>query len=310
MRSYRGGVASYKTSANRKDVLECELRWLFEEGYRITRVEQFRTKHIKVLVDHWIEERLAPGTIQNKLSIFRTFCHWIEKPNVCHEADAYIASRPDHQARIKREYVAKTDTGWPVEHDFETILLKILGDDPHVAIQIALMAVFGLRPREAALLKPRQADLGENLHVILGTKGGRPRIVPIENETQRQVLDKAKTMTTTPNGSLIPEKYSYKSWRSRFYYICRKHGMQKIEGTHPYALRHDFIQTLYQILTGMPAPVKRASNAEDSEQTQPLSDNEGRLVVAERAGHSRIQITNCYLGSRRSVKQDTKPPSK
>lgn len=295
---------SHKTRINRKAVLEHDLRYLFEGGYRITNVEQFRTKHILFLVDHWMEEGLTPGTIQNKLSIFGAFCHWIQKPNVIYEARQYIASKPDYQENVKREYSAKTDTGWPAAHDFEAILLKIKEDDPYAAIQVALQAVFGLRPKEAGLLQPHLADLGVKLHIERGSKNGRPRRVPISSEVQRVVLDKAKSMAIHQTDSLIPKKYSYKSWQGHYYYICRKHGMTKAKGTHPYALRHSYAQALYHVLSGNLAPVKRIANPLVPGCSGPMTDKEARQQVAEDLGHSRIQITSCYLGSNRLLRKE------
>lgn len=53
----------------------------------------------------------------------------------------------------------------------------------HVAIQLELQRAFGLRMKEAALLKPHMADRGSYLAVNWGTKGGRDRVVRIQTDT-------------------------------------------------------------------------------------------------------------------------------
>ena len=55
-------------------------------------------------------------------------------------------------------------------------------------MQLELQRAFGLRMREAALLKVHAADKGAYLAVNWGTKGGRDRVIPIETDYQRDVL--------------------------------------------------------------------------------------------------------------------------
>jgi integrase len=61
-----------------------------------------------------------------------------------------------------------------------------------------LQRAFGLRMKEAALLKPNMADKEHYLAVNWGTKGGRDRVVPIQNDYQRDVLMRAKLFLTNP----------------------------------------------------------------------------------------------------------------
>lgn len=74
---------------------------------------------------------------------------------------------------------------------------------------------FGLRMKEAALLKHHMSDKENYLAVNWGTKGGRDRVVPTQNDYQRDVLTRAKppidvnyTLTQhtirTPDSSLHP----------------------------------------------------------------------------------------------------------
>ena len=57
-------------------------------------------------------------------------------------------------------------------------------------MQLLLQSAFGLRVKESALIKPHLADKGEYLNITHGAKGGRDRVVRIENEIQRAVNDK------------------------------------------------------------------------------------------------------------------------
>ena len=73
-------------------------------------------------------------------------------------------------------------------------------------MQLELQRAFGLRMKEAALLKPHVADKENYLAVNWGTKGGRDRVVPIQNDYQRDVLARAKAMLENPNSSMIPKE--------------------------------------------------------------------------------------------------------
>ena len=63
-----------------------------------------------------------------------------------------------------------------------------------VAMALQLQAAFGLRAKEAYMLRPHLADQGSILAISRGAKNGRPRTVRIETEFQRKTLDQAKAL--------------------------------------------------------------------------------------------------------------------
>ena len=71
LRHHSNRVASHKTQSNRKGVLEHELRYLFESGYRITNVEQFRTKQLIFLIHLGIYDR--HNKLNNNIQV-NNFC--------------------------------------------------------------------------------------------------------------------------------------------------------------------------------------------------------------------------------------------
>lgn len=79
---------------------------------------------------------------------------------------------------------------------------EIEARDQHVAMQLKLCAAFGLRSKEVVLLKPNRADHGTYLAVSEGTEGGRDRIVPIVTDEQRAVLNEARAMAKTIDGTV------------------------------------------------------------------------------------------------------------
>ena len=62
-----------------------------------------------------------------------------------------------------------------------------------------------------------RADGDEALLVDDGTKGGRPRVVPIRSQQQRDTLAYLKTQVRTRNGSLANPALTLKQALTRYY---------------------------------------------------------------------------------------------
>ena len=85
-----------------------------------------------------------------------------------------------------------------------------------------LQRAFGLRMREAALLKFHAADKGAYLAVNWGTKGGRDRVIPIETDYQ--------------------------------------HGISRKKGITSHSLGHERLNEIYHHITGQLSPVKNQNH--------------------------------------------------
>lgn len=146
-----------------------------------------------------------------------------------------------------------------------------------------------LRPAEAA----RNSRL---LAVTRGTKGGRPREVPIE--TKIGILEEAATLSNGLTGSTVPADRTLRQWRDWYYYVLEKHGItRRGMGITSHGLRHEYLQTLYKDTTGVPAAIKGADARPD-----PKLHEEAMRRVVEAAGHSRVTKANAYLST--FAKQD------
>ena len=159
-------------------------------------------------------------------------------------------------------------------------------------MQMALQHAFGIRMRESATLKPHGADKGTYLSVNWGTKGGRPRTLPIENDYQRQVLDQAKKMVTGLNDSLMPKEINFEAWRNHYYYVCRQVGITRKNGITSHGLRHENFNKYYEKILGVASPVCGGDlSGVDSEKRRFVMQE-----IADRAGHVRKSISRKYLG--------------
>ncbi len=283
-----GKAVSFATQDARQVILWLGFKELRTLGFKLDDVRGFKERHIMALAQSWEARGLSASTIQNRVSIFRTFAEWIGKKGMIRHSENYVKN-PDS---VVRHLVAQTDKTWSGQGiSLEDKLAAIQKQDNHVAIQLKLQRAFGLRMKEAALLKPHGADKGAYLAVNWGTKGGRDRIVPVATEYQREVLTEAKSMVMKPNDSMTPNRYNFKQWRNHYYYVCQKSGISRQDGITSHGLRHERLNEIYQEITGVESPIKSGySNTERN------TDQIARQEVAEVAGHSRSSIAGAYIG--------------
>jgi len=271
-------------------------RIILDLGYQMPSPRRLKRKHVRAMAMYLEEQGKSPSTIANMLSAMRKFSVAIGKPNLVGDSRLFVKD-PDSVYRPRATDRDKTWSGAGID-----IMEKVAAtatSDPHVAIQLELCFAFGLRVKEAWILQPAVADMGSFLDLSRGTKGGRPRAVPIENERQRKLLDRAKTMGNAENGSMVPEQYSLKQWKGRFYKICAKHGITRKNGVVPHGLRHEYASETWEKLTGIPSQIKGG----DTTMLDPEVESLARITVAENLGHSRKEITTAYYGP---VKQPLK----
>ncbi len=152
-----------------------------------------------------------------------------------------------------------------------------------------------LRRTEAIMLKPKIADEGETLHVRWGTKGGRPRLVPIVSEYQRAVLDKAKSMCDDKKGVVCRPGKTLEQAINRFKYIMSSCGItKKLEGVVAHGLRHGYVHRRYEERTGgAKLPIKGGTPGQIDNQLEKVA----KMKIMEEVGHSRESVTTAYGGS-------------
>lgn len=294
---------SFKTMAERGRFLHSLFRWL-----RTNEETQFRLdprslsgRHIDFIMVHWQEAakagRMSPATIQTYFSFLSTFLGWIGKPQLVKPIRCYF----DDPKLYRRSYVAKSDKSWTaagisvVDHISAATHL-----DRHVAAALMLMAAFGLRFKEACMVRPHRdvveraaADrvVTPRLDTHRGTKGGRERSVPITSDTQRQAIEFAKAVAVKQDDSVSDPHLTLKQALRRARYVMERLGITKRDlGVVPHGLRHQYAAERYQELAGTAPPVAGGGEVEKA------VDENARQIVAAELGHGRRQITNVYLG--------------
>jgi hypothetical protein len=238
-----------------------------------------KPKHAERLVERWLAEGLAPGTIKNRMSALRWWADKIGKQNVVARTNAEYGI-PD------RVHVTNDSKAKEINVDQ---LAEIR--DVYVRVSLRLQAAFGLRREESIKVVLAWADRGDRLLLKASwCKGGREREIPIQTLDQRQLVDEAKALA---NGkSLVAPGYAtYAEYLKHFRYECERVG---IHGVHGH--RHFYAQARYQELTGWACPARGGPTRKQLTPKQRERDREVRLVISREMGHGREQIVAVYVG--------------
>lgn len=248
-----------------------------------------KPSHVEAMIAIWKEEGCSTVTINNNLSTLRIFCHWIGKDGMLKSA-AYYQEKFGLDAH---NYVSNVDKSWTTNDvDPLEVAARVSAYDPYVAMQIRAAYHFGLRRKEAVRFKPWASDMGDSIHIFEGTKGGRPRILPITNPEQRALLDEMKAFVRLRGDSLSNPSLTLAQSIERTKYVMRKFGLTGSElGVTMHGLRHQYLNDRYEEIAGAPSPV-RGGIIEDKEK-----DSLARRITTEEAGHSRLNITTSYYGT-------------
>lgn len=245
-------VVSFATTQARREALFIIFRELRDTlGYKIQNIENLTGKHIhslmKLYEDRYKEGLLSAATIINRLSHLRTFSKWIHKEGLIKPIEYYIDTPIKKSTKLK-ELKSWSNKGIDAFDKIEQIRRDVsLKEDirNRVADALLLQLLFGLRSKESLLLKPHLADKNAILNINHGAKGGRNRFIPIENEPQRELLNKIKSYVGL-NESMVPSDKSYETFRRTYYNVLIKHNITKKDGITAHGLRHQHLNNLYE----------------------------------------------------------------
>lgn len=291
-RALRSGEVGAKTRRERRVVLERALRDLLEAGYEVQRLKNLRGRHIRAIIEQWRSRGLQASTLSTYCSHLRVLCLWLGKARLITVLDSIVDSQPGMTRRCSVAMKDRSERGAGIE--FQTVLNRALVLDQRFACQLALIAEFGLRSQEAWLFRPHLAEHGRYVRVQWGTKGGRPRELPLPiTSSQKAVLEWAKSFAETGAESMVPRGWSVQRWRWRYYRLCKQVGLTRSHGATPHSLRHGVLLDLYEQATGEPAPVRGGNLAA----RDPDANYAARCLVSQHAGHGRPKVSSAYLGS-------------
>jgi hypothetical protein len=273
-------------------------RQLYGAGYKLTALSQIRGKSVDCLTDIWKGDRadpttgrvrqLAAGTQAIRLTTLRLICHFAGK-------EGLVPKSNKRAGLVPRERVPAANIAWKLSN---TDLAKVRS--PEVRLVLRLQAAFALRKEEACLLDARIADRGNVLQLTRGTKGRRPRSIPIVSDEQRALLREVKIFNdSTPRGTLVTGaslKQSYSTY---------KNDMAAAGLTHGHGLRHRYAQERHFALTqerdkekheGWLSPKAGGPATDKLSEDNRIIDNAVRELLAEELGHTRTRVCAIYIG--------------
>lgn len=284
-----GTISSFETQEKRATVLYQAFTDLRAKGFKLADVSQLKGRHVDVLTKHWLSKELSASTLQNNLSILRTFSTWIGKDGMIEGSARYFPNGEAARTSINTE-----DRGWEAKGvNVEQKLAELRLLDERVAIQVELQVRFGLRVKESVMLRPHLADKGSYLAIGIGTKGGRDRTVAIKTPEQRELIERAKQHASSRTASTADPNKSLKQALGHYSRIVSKAALTKAKlGITSHGLRHRYANDIYHAYTGHRSPVQGGNLAA----TDPDLDKAARAVVTEDLGHSREDVTTNYLG--------------
>ncbi|WP_174169806.1 integrase domain-containing protein [Pseudoalteromonas sp. JC28] len=271
--------------------------WLKTE-HQIKDMRDITHEHLQEYSSHLSErcnqQNLSASTAQNYMSAVNRVMEIARGDRTVHVAPVVEGNLP------KRSGIAKTNKS--VSHDVHAKSLIAL--TPRTAALLELQRELGLRFEESAKLDAQKA-LHEALqhgyiNIKDGTKGGRLRTVPVQNDAQFKAL---RLATTFQNGrSMIAPGQSYKQFKQDAY-----NELKSLDITF-HAERHHYAQTRYQTLSNIACPAASgikhsfehyryiANTLNISLKEAKDLDHHARMQVSQELGHGRIDVTNSYLG--------------
>ena len=282
-------IVSDTTQKNRWNCIQSIFVDLAELDFYIPAPQNLKMKHIVAITQLWVNKDLSPKTFCNYFSYLKTFCVWIGKPELIIQMDK------SHIPADKLECPSKAteDKDWSKSDKFLEVMVKVACMDLIVATALMLMHEFGLRRSEALCSRLWVADCGTVLQVSWGAKNGRSRSIPIETQSQRDILVFAKSLipASRKSYSLIPRDKTLKQAKNRFNYVVRECGVTGKNGMVSHGLRHGFAHRQFEKECGLPAPIVSGQPCPKTQEVRIA-----KIKTSEEMGHSRESVCDSYNG--------------
>jgi integrase len=254
------------------------------------------------MVGVWQQEKLAAATIQTYPSFLRGLSLWIGKAGFIKKPAFYGLTREEYE----RHEASGEDKSWSAHGiDIDALIADIGRYDPYVGASMRLIRALGLRRKEALMFRPHSCvvpfeatglpldrrTVDHYAAILVGSKGGRPRYIPLDTPERIEAVQHAQSLAADPNAHMGQPGSSLKQSMKRFMYVMRKFGITKSAlGVTAHGLRHEALIEKFEEITGQPPPVRNGGKL-----PKPV-DKLARSEIAELAGHARRRAANAYCG--------------
>lgn len=250
----RQGGGSFKTVSDRSKIASRFSERLATLNIQIRDVSHIKTKHIENYILSRQDENISSRTLQNEMAAIRSILSQGGRNVLANPSHEKLSNQALNISGASREgtKVAISD-----ERLKETIL-TVSEKDRGIAIGIQLARYLGLRAEETVQSAKsintwrKSLQAGENnVRVVFGTKGGRPRDATVfQKEKVLSLLNEAARYVEGNNGKLI-DKPSLHQSLDRYHNVLRESGMTGVHS--PHSLRYAYSQDAvnYHLGNGM-----------------------------------------------------------
>ncbi len=309
-RLHRPKLAAAKTRHNLVNDALRLMKVVREAGFKIEEPANVDERHAAAAAT-WIRTRVEAGeiTVGTASTLQTALRRWVAAAGRADLAQTIADHLP--LSCTKRQLNAEAAKDWESNGvNLDAVLERADQElEPWMGMVLRAQAAYGLRMQEALQFRPLADARTEEgtgrpyLHLVNGTKGGRPRDVYLEEAAQRALLDQLQTglsqfyrraaQTRALGNAFAPIERSLAQVERKYYQGLVKLGItKKAAGVTGHGLRAGFAdRMLYArgILT-----VVRGGDGLGRDEAH---DEQAHALVAEMLGHSRRQVIGAYVGA-------------
>lgn len=294
-----GDKGSKRTEDATKETWTAVKNVLHKLGYKIQNPRNLGNNHVEMVVKYWHSIGRANKTMEGHLSRLRVVCDKIGKRGMVKSLKDYLPHVAPELLVVRT--AAKKSKSWTEAGvDISEKLIEADRIDMRFGLMLRVQLAFGLRRKEVLTCHPWKSASGGIVWRIFPEegKGGRPRVMVIETQLQRDVI--ALVQSKLKKGERLRWKTTARGLpcnmeRAEEIYkrSMKRIGMTQNEsGVTGHGLRAQFAEN-EALRIGFVPPTLGGDGGE-----LPKEDLDNlRSVVSESLGHSRKDITRAYYGS-------------
>ncbi|GAB7195218.1 integrase domain-containing protein [Dickeya oryzae] len=237
----RQAGGSHKTVHDRLKIAERFASHLLSLNIQIRTVQHLKAKHIECYIAERLEQGITLRTLHNEMAAVRVMLR-IAGRNKLADAER-LSNKALGLSGASRDGTRKAIT----QERYQAALATLQQKDAGLALTLQLARMMGLRSQEAVQCSQslqtwatalERSD--EQLTVVFGTKGGRPRQTRVlDREALTQTVNQALAVAAVRNGRLIDKpdlKSAMNRWRSQT-------ALAGLKGQYsPHSLRYAWAQ--------------------------------------------------------------------